>query len=388
MGGPVRRVVAVPTGSIDENVPPTLDALRPTLPQPPGAFRRSLHRAAVLLGWAIGYRRIPRLDAWLQALFPWALTIAIGAPVAVIFDGLTRPIAAAFCAGVIMSGLFSWGLNRGTTKRAAAHLLGREVDLLQHAEDRAASVARQFGWAIDDLLSARAAVRDGDAKIVLAGEEVAVLRMVLEQRDRDIAEANQKVFEVGLFDVDRERSRVSEMQEAAAEVRAEFDRVNLENEQLRSDVILAARRIEALSASLRHITEVATGRHAASREEPEPIPFLWKLEFDGARNMLRVKPADDDVLATSARILDGHTIVARQIEAESGEASIDHDRSAGWQCLTVDEAVADRFRRADHLGLAFELRIDEEWRAAVPTSADRPRVVSIDGGRPIRRAAV
>lgn len=378
----------MPAGTSDPNVRPSLDALRPALPPPPGKLRRSLHRAGVLLAWAIGYRRIPHLDASLQAIFPWLLMLAIGAPVAVIFDGLTRPIAAAFCAGVVLSGLFAWGLHRGTTRRAAAQLLGREVDLLQHAEDRAASVARQFEWAVDDLLFARSAVRDRDAKVTVVKEEVAVLRMVVEQRDRDIAEATQKVFEVGLYDVDLERSRLNEMQEAAADVRAEFDRVSGENEQLRSDVVLAVRKIESLSASLRHITEVATGLHSTSEVEAGPIPFSWKLEFDGARNVLRIKAVDDDLAATSARILQAGTIVARQSEAESGDASVDHDRSAGWQCLTIDEVIADRFRNADHDGLVFELRIDDEWRVAVPAPADRPRVVSIEGGRPVRRAAV
>ena len=46
-----------------------LDSLRPRLPPPPSRAQVIAHRAGILIGWTIGYRRVARLDATLSRLW-------------------------------------------------------------------------------------------------------------------------------------------------------------------------------------------------------------------------------------------------------------------------------------------------------------------------------
>lgn len=389
-------VVTMPTslGALIEGFErDSLDSLRPKLPPPPGAVRRWIHRAGVVLGWTVGYRRVPHLDASLQAVFPWALSLAIALPLAAVFDGAIRQVAAGVCAGLTVGGLFAWGQQRGNGRRAAAHLLGREVELLRYAEDRATSVARQFSWAVDDLLQMRRVARDRDAKIQELSGELAEARSAIQLRDRELAHATQKVFEVGLFDVDRERSRLIQMEQTGADIRRELQRATDDNVQLTTDLAVAAGRIAALSGALRRITEVTSGaEHGAAA--PGILEFLWKLEWDGRENVLRVRLADQNLIAESARILDGDTVIASQSEAASGEISIDHDRIAGWQSLVVDDAIVGRFRRSDHEGLRFEFLVFGDWLVAAPqappvlVAVSDTRIWSLDGRRAAKKSAV
>ena len=367
-----------------------LDSLRPRLPPPPSRAQVIAHRAGILIGWTIGYRRVARLDASLQVLFPWLLSLAIDVPLAVIFDGTIRRVAVGLAVGLLIGGVFSSGLHRGTIRRTAAHLLEREVELLRYADDRAFSVARQFEWAVDDLLNTRRTVRDQDATLAALHGELRDLRTIIDGRDRELATAGQKLFEVGLFNVDRERLRVQEMEEAVAASRAELGQVHAENARLRADADAAARRIASLSSTLRRVNEVSTAAERGS-EEQSPAEFSWKLEFDGRENLLRMKLIDDELVATGARVLDGETVIARQSEAGSGEASIDHDRTVGWQTVAVDDAIVDRFRRSDLAGLRFEFIVEGDWLMAVPEVAKAvaaPRIWSIDGRRAARKTAV
>lgn len=371
----------------------SLDSLRPKLPPRPGAVRRWLHRVGVVLGWTVGYRRVPHLDASLQAVFPWALSLAIALPLAAVFDGMIRQVAAGVCAGLTVGGLFAWGQQRGNGRRAAAHLLGREVELLRYAEDRATSVARQFGWAVDDLIQVRRMARDRDAKIQELSGELAEARSTIELRDRELAHATQKVFEVGLFDVDRERSRLIQMEQTGADIRRELQRATDDNVRLTTDLAVAAGRIAALSGALRLITEVTSGaEHGAAARGV--LEFLWKLEWDGRENVLRVRLADQNLIAESARILDGDTVIASQSEAASGEISMDHDRIAGWRSLVVDDAIVGRFRRSDHDGLRFEFLVFGDWLVAAPqapsvvVAGSDTRIWSLDGRRAARKSAV
>ena len=104
-----------------------------------------------------------------------------------------------------------------------------------------------------------------------------------------------------------------------------------------------------------------------------------------------MKLVDDGLVTTGARVLDGGTVIARQSEAGSGEASIDHDRTTGWQTLAVDDAIVDRFRRWDVADLRFEFTVEGDWLLAVPEAAKAvagPRIWSIDGRRAARKTAV
>jgi hypothetical protein len=369
----------------------SLDALRPRDPGPPGPLRRAARRVAIVLGWAVGARRVPHLDRSLQAVFPWALSLAIAIPLAWLFDGAVRLVLAGGAAGLVLAGAVSATQQRAASRRAASRLVTREADLLRLAEDRAASVARQFGWAVDDLLQARRTIRERDGRIAALQAEIAAARGAVAEREREVAAARQKVFEVGLFDVDRERARVAELTRAADELRAAVARAEEENAGLRADAAAATRRAAELAATLRRINEVTQG--AATRPvDPDPLAFRWKLEFDGRVDLLRLQAVDPELAATSARLYDGDALIAQQHEAASADAVLDHDRAAGWQSLVLPEGIAERFRRAAFEGLRFELQVEGSWLVAVPETTVAPapekraRVWAIDARRSGRRA--
>ena len=393
--GAVPTVDPMPAHSPPLRAALPLDALRPAVPPAPGRLRRALHRVAVVLGWAVGCQRVPHLDRRLQLVFPWALGLAIGIPMAAVFDGPIRSVAAGACGGFILGGMLAWAVQRSTSHRATAQLLDREVELLRYADDRAGTVARQFAWAIDDLLVARCTLRERDARLDELAEELAQTRSLAERRDRELADATQKVFEVGLFDVDRMRAQMAELEQAATDLGEVRRRADEENTRVKAELDAATRRIAGLSGALRKINEVTSGAQQRGTE-PEELSFRWKLEFDGKRNALRMKLLDERLAATAARVLEAEETIAvsETTTPAAGVPSASGDQLAGWQSLIVNEAIAGRFRASSYSELRFQFLVEGQWLPAVPevtAPADhgkRARVWAIDARRAGRKIAV
>src|SRR5438445_3557896 len=108
-----------------------------------------------------------------RALVPWFVCLTILGAAAVALDGLERAIAV----GAFSASCFGALLATSQVHRAVVSMrrwMGdRESALSTFADDRAAAVARQFQWAVEELVRARAELRKVEALRVQAEERAA-----------------------------------------------------------------------------------------------------------------------------------------------------------------------------------------------------------------------
>src|SRR5881296_3476768 len=108
------------------------------------------------------------LDQRVRALVPWFVCLTILGVAAVALDGLERAIAVgAFSASCLGAMLATSQVHRAVV--SMRRWMGdRESALSTFADDRAAAVARQFQWAVEELVRARAELRKVEGMCVQA----------------------------------------------------------------------------------------------------------------------------------------------------------------------------------------------------------------------------
>src|SRR5207245_7729431 len=109
-----------------------------------------------------------------RALLPWFVCLTIFGVAAVALDGLERAIAV----GAFSASCFGALLATSQVHRAVLSMrlwMGdRESALSTFADDRAAAVARQFQWAVEELVRARAELRKVEGMRVQAEARAAI----------------------------------------------------------------------------------------------------------------------------------------------------------------------------------------------------------------------
>lgn len=285
-------------------------------------------------------------------------------------DGLERAImVGAFIASCVGSLLAVSQLHRALS--SMRRWMGdRESALSTFADDRAAAVARQFQWAVEELVSARADLRKVEGLRVQAEGRAATAADEARRDAEDLRVAREKLGAMDESEVDRLHEKLEHAVQAARD--EERERRGAERRAR-----MAEQQVAELTRTLRLVAStVSSGGDAlASRATPSgPLALDWTLEFDGSAHSLRLRSTSPEMRPRNARILDGRG----QPVAESANP---RQRRPAQVVLRIPQSVAAAVESADWSAFRLEVEVDEVWRGAVLVDRAQP-VVDVEVMQP------
>ncbi len=248
----------------------------------------------------------------------------------------------------------------------------RETTLSTFADDRAAAVARQFQWAVEELVSARAELRTVEGLRVEAEERASSAAGEARRNSEDLRVARQNLAAVDASELDLLREKLQQMEQAVAE--GERD---LRNTERRARA--AEQRVADLTRTLRLVANTVSsgGEALASRAMASgPLSIDWTLEYDGTAHSLRLRSTSADTRPGRARILD---TTGRPV-AESASSRRRHPAQV---VLLIPQSVAAAVESGDWSAFRLEVEVDEVWRGAVLVDRAQPVIDE----RAVRQAA-
>ena len=310
----------------------------------------------------------------IRALLPWFACLAVFGFGALALDGVVRAIAVGAFAASCVGAMLAITQVRNAVTAMRRWMGERESALTTFADDRAAAVARQFQWAVDELVRARAELRKAESLRVQA-EERALEFADKARRDSDeLRAAREKLRSVDGTELDVLREKIEQIERAFRE--EEHDR-RIAERRARA----AEERVADLTRTLRLVaTTVSSGgeNFGSPRTIPTgPLALDWTLEYDGTAHTLRLRSASADVRPQRARILDA----SGRLVIESAKTR----RRSTEMLLRIPQSVAAAVESADWSAFQLEVQLDGEWLSAAlvaraPVASDaRPaafRVVS------------
>jgi hypothetical protein len=298
----------------------------------------------------------PTPGARARIFLPWFFSLLVAGAGIFTLGGIERAIAVGAFVAAAAGALLSLTQLRASVAGMRDWMAHRESDLSTFADDRAAAVARQFAWAVDELVGVRAELRRVDTLRVAAEHEAAAS---LEAARRDSAElrvARERLSELDADQVDLLRQRLEE---------SEIARAHQDHERRSAEkrARLAEQRAAEVTRTLHLVASTLSSDALAGHAiQAGPLRFAWTLEYDGSSHSLRVRSVIPGVRPTAARISDA----AGQPIAEI--ATVRQRRSAQL-VMRVPQSVAAAVESGDWSAFRLEVLIDDVWRAAV--MADR-----------------
>ena len=297
------------------------------------------------------------------AIAPWLGSLAVFGSGAATLDGVERAMAVgaftASCLGALLA--------HSQLRRAISSMRGwmgeRESTLSSFADDRAAAVARQFQWAVEELVSVRAELRKVEVLRAEAEERAANAK---EQARRDseelgVARANLDALDVN--ELDLLRAKLQQVEQAFQD--EERDRRTSER-RARS----AEQRVADLTRTLRLVANTVSsgGEALATREVPSgPLMLDWTLEYDGTAHSLRLRSTSANARPSRARVLDA---TGRPVAESAGS----RQRRPAQVVLRIPESVAGAVESGDWSAFRLEVEVDEAWHGAVLMDRAKPVV--------------
>jgi hypothetical protein len=301
---------------------------------------------------------------------PWLVFLATSGGGAVALDGAERAIAVgAFSASCIGSLLAVSQLRRAVVSMRS-WMGDRESALSTFADDRAAAVARQFQWAVEELVSVRAELRK--VELVRVEAEGRATR-ALEDASRNAQElraAREKLAALDPTELDQLHAKVEHVEQALQDEAR--DRRTAERRAR-----TAEQRVADLTRTLRLVANtVSSDRDSApSRATPSgPLALDWTLEYDGSGHSLRLRSTSADMRPSRARILD---TTGRPV-AESTDG---RQRRPAQVFLRIPQSVAAAVESGDWSAFRLEVEVDDVWLGAVLVDRGQP-VVDTDVMQP------
>jgi len=306
----------------------------------------------------------------LGAMAPWLVSLAVFAAGALALNGLERAMAV----GAFAASCFGAMLAVTQLRRALSSMRGwmgeRESALSTFADDRAAAVARQFQWAVEELVSVRAELRKVEGLRVAAEERAAISKEGARRDAEDLRVARESLKALDASELDLLRAKLQQAQRAFED--EERDRRNTERRAR-----AAEQRVADLTRTLRLVANtVSSGGHAiASRATPSgPLSLDWTLEYDGSAHSLRLRSTSPETRPSKARILD----VAGRPVAESAKG---RQRRPAQVMLRIPQSVAAAVESGDWSAFRLEVEVDEVWIGAVLVTRGQP-VIDTDVMQP------
>ncbi|MEK6227650.1 MAG: hypothetical protein AABM40_15330 [Chloroflexota bacterium] len=306
----------------------------------------------------------------LGAMVPWLVSLAVFGAGAMALDGVERAMAV----GAFAASCFGAMLSVAQLRRALSSMRGwmgeRESALSTFADDRAAAVARQFQWAVEELVSVRAELRKVEGLRVEAEERAASAVEEARRDAEDLRVARENLGALDASEVDLLRAKLQQAEQAFQE--EERDRRNTERRAR-----AAEQRVTDLTRTLRLVANTVSsgGEAIASRATPSgPLTLDWTLEYDGSAHSLRLRSTSPETRPSKARILDA---TGRPV-AESVSA---RQRRPAQVVLRIPQSVAAAVESGDWSAFRLEVEVDEVWHGAVLVDRGQP-VIDTDVMQP------
>jgi hypothetical protein len=305
-------------------------------------------------------------------MVPWLLCLAVFGAGAVTLDGVERAMAVGAFWASCLGALVAISQLRRALLSMRRWMGDRETTLSTFADDRAAAVARQFQWAVEELVAARAELRNVEALRVQAEERAASALAEAGRGAEDLRSVTEKLAAMDPTEIDLLREKLERLEQALHE--EERDRRNTERRAR-----TAEQRVADLTRTLRLVANTVSsgGETIAARAAPSgPLSLDWTLEYDGSGHSLRLRSRRGDVRPSKARILDA---TGRPV-AESAGA---RQRRPAQVVLRIPQSVAAAVESGDWSAFRLEVEVDEVWHGAVLVDRAQPVI----GAQPTRQAA-
>lgn len=300
-----------------------------------------------------------------RVLLPWLLGLAVAGAGAFTLGGVERAMSVGAFGASALGALLAVTQLRGSVASMRRWMSHRESDLSTFADDRAAAVARQFAWAVDELVGLRAELRRVDALRTRA-EEVAATAADGARRDaEELRLARAKLSHLDASGAELLKQKLDEAEATASH--QERERRSAEK-RLRA----AEQRIADFSRTLRLVARtVSSGDGGRADRGPGPLMFDWTLEYDGSSRSLRLRCTSLEVRATRARILDA----SGRLVTETPETR----RRRATLVLRIPQSVAAAVESGDWSAFRLEVQVGEVWHGAA--LVDRGESVSDEYAR-------
>jgi len=298
-----------------------------------------------------------------RALVPWLVCLATFGTGSFVLDGLERAIAVGAFSASCLGALVAMSQVRRAVLSMRSWMGDRESALSTFADDRAAAVARQFQWAVDELVRARAELRKVEAMRV-HGEAQA--RSVLEKAredDDELRAARETLGALDASELDVLRAKIEQIERAFQE--EEHDR-RVAERRARA----AEQRVADLTRTLRLVaTTVSAGGDGLAPDPARGAPLLldWTLEYDGSGHSLRLRSTSDDVRPGKARILDA---TGRPLVESAGG----RERHPADLLLRIPQSVSAAVESGDWSAFQLEVELDGVWHGAALVDRAQPVV--------------
>ena len=299
----------------------------------------------------------------LGAMVPWLTSFAVFGGGAFTLDGVERAVAVGAFSAACFGALLSVSQLRSALSSMRGWMGERESTLTTFADDRAATVARQFQWAVEELVRARAELRKVDGMRVQAEDRAKGLAEKARQDGEDLRDVREKLAALDASELELLRAKVEQAQQAFQD--EERDRRSAERRAR-----AAEQRVAALTRTLRLVaTTVSPGVEGiASRDTPtEQVTLDWTLEYDGSGHTLRLRSTSPDVRPNKARIVDA---TGRQVVESAGARQ---GRPAELM-IRIPQSVAAAVESGNWSAFQLEVEVDDVWDGAVLVDRAEPVV--------------
>jgi hypothetical protein len=295
---------------------------------------------------------------------PWLALVTASGSAIFAFDGTERALAVGFFITASFGALVGITQVRGAVSSMRAWMGTRESDLSTFADDRAAAVARQFAWAVEELVNVRAELRRVETLRVQAEELAADAGERARHGAEELDAAKQKMEALDESRLDELREKLDQAEQLLGE--EERDRQKAERRAR-----VAEERVAELSRTLRVVANTVSS--GAADVANAPLVVEWTLEYDGTSHTLRLHSSSPDVRPNRARVVD----MSGRVIAES----VGTLRRSPQLMLAIPPSVAAAVESADWSAFRLEVEIDEAWEDAALVSRVEP-VVDTEVMRP------
>ncbi len=306
----------------------------------------------------------------LGVMVPWVVSLAVFGAGAIALDGVERAVALGAFSASCLGALLAVAQLRRAVSSMRGWMGERESALGTFADDRAAAVARQFQWAVEELVSVRAELRRVEGLRVEAEERATSATTGARRDAEDLRQARESLRALDESELDLLRERLQEVEQALQD--EERDRRNSERRAR-----AAEQRVADLTRTLRLVanTVSSSGDASASRVAPSgPLTLDWTLEYDGSAHSLRLRSTSPESRPNKARILDA---TGRPV----AEFVSPRQRRPAQLVLRIPQSVAAAVETGDWSAFRLEVEVDDVWRGAVLVDRAQP-VVDTDVMQP------
>jgi hypothetical protein len=292
-------------------------------------------------------------------MVPWVGSLALFGAGAITLDGVERGMAVGAFSASCVGALLAISQVRRAVSSMRSWMGDRESALSSFADDRAATVARQFQWAVEELVRARADLRKVDGMRVEAEDRAKSQNDQARQDSEDLRVAREKLAAMDPSGLEVLRAKIERIEQAFQD--EERDRRSAEKR-----AHAAEKRVADLTRTLRLVATTVSPA-AEGIASHEVIALDWTLEYDGNGHTLRLRSTSPDVRPNRVRIVDA---TGRLVVESTGM----RQRHPAELMIRIPQSVAAAVESGNWSAFQLEVEVDDVWDSAVLADRAEPVV--------------